>query len=120
MAKSKSFSELIVWQKAHRLVLEVYKSTKYFPKEEMYGLTSQIRRASISIPANIVEGYRRRGKADKAKFFNVAQASLEEVKYFLILSNDLDYIKENHFETLTEEVGKLLDAYMKKILSSVS
>jgi len=120
MNKSKKFTELIVWQKAHRLVLEVYKTTKRFPKEEVYGLTSQIRRASVSIPANIVEGYRRKGKADKAKFFNVSQGSLEEVKYFLILTNDLDYIKENHLESLTEEMGKLLDSYMKKILSSVS
>lgn len=120
MAKSKRFTELIVWQKAHKLVLEIYKTTKQFPKEETYGLTSQIRRAAISIPANIVEGYRRRGKLDKSKFFNVSQGSLEEVKYFLLLAKDLNYINENNLESLTEEVGKLLDSYMKKILSSVS
>ncbi|WKZ71309.1 MAG: four helix bundle protein [Melioribacteraceae bacterium] len=93
---------------------------KTISKRRNIGLTSQIRRAAISIPANIVEGYRRRGELDKSKFLNVSHGSLEEVKYFLILAKDLNYINENNIEPLTEEVGKLLDSYMKKILSSVS
>lgn len=78
MEKSKKFTDLIVWQKAHQFVLEVYKLTKNFPKEELFGLTSQFRRASISIPANIAEGFKRRGKNDKIRFLNISEGSLED------------------------------------------
>jgi len=88
MEKSKSFEDLLVWQKGHQFVLEVYKMTKQFPKEEVYGLTSQFRRAAVSITANIAEGYKRLSPKEKLRFYNVAQASLEECKYFLILSRD--------------------------------
>lgn len=71
----KSFQELVVWQKAHELVLSIYRFSKDFPKSEMYGLTSQIRRAAISVPANIAEGFKKRGKADKCRFMNIAQGS---------------------------------------------
>ena len=121
MSKSKSFTDLIVWQKAHQFVLNVYKLTKYFPKDETYGLTSQFRRASVSIPANIAEGFRKRGMNDKVRFLNVSEGSLEECKYYLILSRDLNYTNNNkELMNLAEEVGKLLYAYSKAILSSNS
>jgi four helix bundle protein len=118
--KSKSFKELIVWQKAHQFVLAVYKLTKSFPREELFGLTSQFRRAAVSIPANISEGYRKRGKADKVKFLNISEGSLEECKYYLLLTDDLEYAKTNKENELAEEVSKLLNAYSNKILSSDS
>jgi four helix bundle protein len=89
VAPAKSFQDLLVWQKAHRLVLEVYRPTKTFPRDEQYGLTSQMRRAAVSIPANIAEGFKRKGRADKGRFINTAQASLEETRYYLILARDL-------------------------------
>lgn len=89
MTKSKSFTELIVWQKAHKLVLNIYKLIKAFPKEELCALTSQMRRAAISIPANKAEGYKKKSLKDKLRFFNIAEGSLEELKYCLILSRDL-------------------------------
>lgn len=118
--KSKSFKELIVWQKAHQFVLAVYKLTKSFPREELFGLTSQFRRAAVSIPANIAEGYSKRGKADKVKFLNISEGSLEECKYYLLLTDDLEYAKTNKENELAEEVSKLLNAYSNKILSSDS
>jgi len=90
---SKSFEDLVVWQKAHSFVLAIYDSSATFPKQEMYGLVSQLRRAAVSIPANIVEGFKKRGRADKARFMNIAQGSAEECRYYLILSTDL--IMEN-------------------------
>jgi len=80
-----------VWRKAHELVLAVYSFTATFPKEETYGLKLQMRRAAVSIPANIAEGFRRRGKADKARYMNMAEGSLEESPYYLILAKDLGY-----------------------------
>jgi len=118
--KTKSFQELIVWQKAHKFVLAVYKLTNSFPKEELFGLTSQFRRAAISIPANIAEGYRKRGKADKARFLNISEGSLEECKYYLILAKDLGYSEIKNESELAEEISKLLYAYSNKILSSNS
>ena len=115
--KTKSFKELIVWQKAHEFVLSVYRITKLFPKEELFGLTSQFRRAAVSIPANIAEGYRKKGSLDKVRFFNIAEGSLEECKYYLILSNDLNYSKSKKEFELAEEIGKLLNSYSKKILT---
>jgi four helix bundle protein len=75
---ARTFQDLIVWQKAHQFVLGVYRFTKNFPKEEMYGLTSQLRRSAVSIPANIAEGFKKRGVTDKKRYFNIAQGSLEE------------------------------------------
>ena len=88
---ARMFQDLVVWRKAHELVLGVYKLTNSFPKSETYGLTAQFRRAAVSVPANIAEGFKRRGKADKARFLNIAQASLEESRYYLILAKDLGY-----------------------------
>ncbi len=122
MNVSRSFKDLFVWQKAHEFVLDVYKTTLVFPKEELYGLTSQFRRAAVSCPANISEGYTKKGKADKLRFLNISQASLEECRYYLILSKDLNYISVENFnfmEGKAEEVSKLLNSYMKKISESI-
>ena len=91
---ARSFEDLVVWQKSHALVLAIYRVSARFPKSELYGLVSQIRRAAVSVPANIAEGFKKRGKPDKARFMNIAQGSLEEVRYYLILANDLEYLNE--------------------------
>jgi four helix bundle protein len=118
--KAKRFQDLIVWQKAHKFVLSVYKFTKKFPQNELYGLTSQFRRAAFSIPANIAEGFRKAGRADKHRFMNIAQGSLEECRYYLILSKDLGYMDSDEPMMQLEEVSKLLNAYAKSIRSSDS
>lgn len=117
MEKSKNFTELIVWQKAHTFVLKIYNLTRNFPKEEVYGLTSQLRRAAVSIPANIAEGYKKRGKPDKVRFLNMAEGSLEECHYYLILSEDLGFADTKELVSEKEEIGKLLTSYSKAILS---
>lgn len=120
--KTQRFEELIVWQKAHALVLEIYKLSKDFPKEETYGITSQVRRSSVSVAANISEGYRKKGKADKLRFLNIAEGSLDETKYYLLLIRDLKFIKNEYdklFE-LSEEVSKLLNAYSIAIRNSIN
>ena len=121
MATSKparTFQDLLVWQKAHQLVLGVYALSAVFPKSETYGLALQMRRAAVSIPANIAEGFRRRGKADKARFMNIAKGSLEESRYFLILTSDLGYGDTQMLSTKLEEVSRLLGAYAAAILAS--
>ena len=120
MASAKTFKDLIVWQKAHKFVLNIYSYTKNFPKEEVYNLTSQLRRASISIPANIVEGFKKRGYKDKARFMNIAQGSLEECRYYLILVQDLGYGSTSELNELLEEVSKMLSGFTKAILKQGS
>ncbi|RJP62135.1 MAG: four helix bundle protein [Ignavibacteriales bacterium] len=115
MDGAKSFKDLIVWQKAHEFVLGVYKLTDSFPKSEIYCLTSQFRRAAISIAANIAEGFKKFGQQDKIRFLNIAQGSAEECKYYLILAKDLSYGFSNELEKLIEEVSKLLASYSNKI-----
>lgn len=119
-APAKSFEHLIVWQKAHRIVLDVYRFTDNFPRSEIYGLTSQLRRSAVSIPANIAEGFKKRGRADKVRFLNIAQGSLEECRYYLILAKDLSYGDTSSLQPQLEEVSKLLEAYSAKILTSGS
>jgi four helix bundle protein len=113
--KAKTFEELVVWQKSHQFVLSIYKLTQSFPQHELFGLVSQIRRSAVSVPANIAEGFKRKGKADKLRFFNISQASLEETRYYLILANDLGYAKTKHLKTNLDEISRMLDAYMKTI-----
>ena len=113
---AKSFTDLIVWQKAHDLVLAIYRLSESFPENEIYGLTSQLRRAAVSVPANIAEGFRRRTDGDKIKFMNYSQSSLEECRYYLILADDLGYGEGHNLLTQVEEVSKLLDAYAKAIV----
>ncbi len=91
MMPSSNFTELIVWQKAHQFTIGAYALTKGFPREEVYGLTSQFRRAAVSVTANIAESYSRKGDRDKLRFFNFAQSSLQECRYYLLLARDLDY-----------------------------
>ncbi len=92
----------------------IYKITKQYPKEEQYGLISQIRRAAVSVPANIAEGFRRRSKADKQRFLTIAHGSLEEVRYYLILSEDLGYCNSRRFLGQADEVSKLLRLFHNK------
>ena len=86
---AKSFEELIVWQKAHRFVLDTYRFSSTFPRHEIYGLSAQLRRAAMSVPANIAEGFKKRGRSDKARYLNIAEGSLEESRYYLLLAKDL-------------------------------
>ncbi len=112
---ARSFQDLVVWEKAHQFVLEVYRYSSGFPKTEVYGLVSQIRRAAISIPANIAEGFKKKGKPDKLRFLNIAQGSLEECRYYLILAQDLGYGDTEALHEKLIEVSKLLESYMKGI-----
>ena len=112
---AKTFKDLIVWQRAHQFVISVYRMSQTFPQSETYGLSSQFRRAAVSIAANIAEGFRKNGRADKLRFFNIAQGSLEEARYYLILTEDLGYGDVSKLSPLLEEVSKLLDAYMGSI-----
>lgn len=114
---AKTFEDLVVWQKAHQFVLAVYHLSRSFPRSETYGLSSQFRRAAVSIAANIAEGFRKRGNADKLRFLNIAQASLEESRYYLILVRDLGYGNVTELETQLVEVSKLLEAYSRAILT---
>jgi len=107
--KTKSFKDLIVWQKAYNLVLETYKITKDFPKEEIYGLAQQMRRASVSIPSNISEGYGRSHKTEYKQFLSLAYGSLSELETQYLLSIDLQFIEKNqNIDTLLKEVGSML------------
>src|SRR5262245_36859984 len=117
MEPAKTFEDLIVWQKAHQFALSVYSYTKNFPREELYGLTSQFRRAAVSVGANIAEAFKKRGK-DKTKFLNISQASLDESKYYILLSRDLKYGEDIPLKMLAEEVSKLLDRYRSTIIKS--
>lgn len=110
------FRNLKVWQKAHALVIVVYKITKLFPSDERFGLTSQMRRAIVSVAANIVEGSKRKTNKDQRHFCYIADTSLEELKYYLILSHDLDYLSKEEGKVLMEqcrEVGRMLDSLIK-------
>jgi four helix bundle protein len=114
------FEDLAVWQKAHQFVLATYRLTRTFPRSETYGLSSQCRRSAISIAANIEEGFKKRGKSDKLRFYNIAQGSVEESRRFLILTKDLEYGDISELSQLLEEVSKLLVAYSQAILDSDS
>jgi len=115
MEATRGFTELVVWQKAHQFVLKTYILTRSFPKEETYGLSSQFRRAATSIAANIAEGFARRGVRDKCRFFNISQSSLQECRYFLILSKDLNYQTDPTMNDLVDDVAKLLNSYIGAI-----
>lgn len=111
-------SKLIVWQKSHELVLEVYEITKDFPKDEMFGLTSQIRRAATSVPSNIVEGKARGSNKEYKRFLLIARGSLEELKYQLLLAKDLHYIDDTKYTELlrsSDDIGKLLNGLINKL-----
>lgn len=116
-----TFQNILAWQKAYDFVLNVYKYTKSFPESEKYGLISQFQRAAVSIIANIAEGYKKIGKADKLRFMNISQGSLEECRCYVILSRDLGYIDNDVYNILyskIEEASKLLNGYCKAMLNS--
>jgi four helix bundle protein len=116
MAEIKTYKDLLVWQKSHNLVILIYKITEDYPKHELFALTSQTRRAAVSVPANIVEGFRRQSLRDSINFYNTADASLEELKYHLLLARDLNYVSVNRYNFImekTEEVGKLLTGWLQ-------
>ena len=114
----KDFRQLKVWEKAHHLVLEIYKATATFPKEELYGLMSQLRRASVSIATNIAEGCGRNTDADFARFLQIAMGSASETEYEIILAFDLGFLSKDQFESLqaqAEEVKKMLASFLKTL-----
>ena len=118
LSPAKDFEDLIVWQKAHKVVLSIYRFTSTFPKSEIYGLTSQLKRSAVSIPANIAEGFKKRSKLDKARYYNIAQGSLEECRYYLILVRDLGIGDPGRIQDDIQEVKGLLGSYVQKIRSS--
>ena len=117
-----NFENLKIWEKSHSLALEVYKQTRNFPKHEVYGIISQLRRAASSVPANIVEGYSRRSKKEFVQFLYQARGSLDEVIYFLILSKDLKYITEDNFKSMKLKhsvLMKMLNSFISKIKTKI-
>ena len=117
----KDFRELMVWHKAHQLALAVYAATIGFPREEVYGLTAQIRRAAVSVPANLAEGCGRNGEAEIARFCSIAAGSTSEVEYHLLLSKDLHYLPDDAYEELAAqaaEVKRMLNALIKTLKSA--
>jgi len=117
---ARSFRELVVWQKAHEFVLGVYRLTESFPDREKFGLSHQMRRAAVSIAANIAEGFGKRSHAEKARFLNIAEGSLEECRYYLILAHDLGFGQTESLTAILEGTSRLLNAYARAILASGS
>ena len=116
-----SFKDIMAWQIAHQFVIDVYRAVKAFPEEERFALSSQFRRASVSIPANIAEGYKRLSKQEKLRFMNISQCSLEECRYYILLSKDLDYISPETHDYLNNEIEKVswyLNAYCQGIINN--
>jgi four helix bundle protein len=114
--KTQSFKDLVVWQKSYKLVLEVYRTTKAFPKTEIYGLSQQMRKTAVSIPSNTAEGYGRKHKAEYNQFLSIAYSSLLELETQYLLSIDLEYTKNNKtVETLLKEVGAMLYRMLNSI-----
>ena len=112
------FHALKVWEKAHQLTLDIYRVTKSYPKDELYGLTSQIRRASSSIPANIAEGCGRRSDAELARFLQIAMGSASELEYHLLLARDLNYVDGSIHERLANqviEVKRMLTSFIQTL-----
>jgi len=117
-----NFRKVKVWEKAHALTLEIYRETRRFPSEERYGLTSQLRRSSASIAANIAEECGRRGKADFARFLDIALGSASEVEYHILLALDLGYLSpenQSAFEAEVTEVKRMLTGFVGKLRSDI-
>ena len=111
----RNYKDLVVWEKAHRLTLAVYKITQVFPKEERFGLTSQVRRASASIAANLAEGCGRRSDGEMARFIQIAMGSGAELSYHFLLANDLGFMKAAEYESLSADLGEVM-----RMLSALS
>ena len=118
--RAQKFEDLAMWQKSHQLVLRVYKLTTAFPKTEIYGLASQMLRAAVSVPANIAEGFKKRHRPDKARGMNIAQASLEELRYYFILARDLEYLPSGARWDEVDEIGRMLHSYIQTLQTSRS
>jgi len=119
MSNNRNFRNLILWQKAHALVLEIYKITSLLPKSEQFGITNQIQRSSVSVPTNIAEGYGRISVKEKIRFLYIANGSLEETRYFLILIQDLNFSQTEKAQEKLTEVSKILNAYLKRLKESL-
>ena len=117
---AQTFEDLQVWQKAHSLALSIYELTAAFPRTETYSLGSQARRAAVSVPANIAEGFRKRSRQDKARYLNIAQGSLEESRYYPILARGLGYCDPISAFAVIADTSRLLNAYMKAILRDIA
>lgn len=117
MNKIQTYEDLIAWQKAHVLVLAVYKLTQSFPKDELFGLTSQLRRAAVSITSNIVEGFKRHSNTEKIRFYNISEASCEEVHYQLRLAHELSYSETFHLREQAREISKIIAGLITSIRS---
>jgi len=115
--KIQSFTDLLVWQESHKLVLMIYQATKNFPKEELFGLTSQLRRAAVSITSNIAEGFSRQGYKEKLQFYYMALGSLTESQNQLLIAKDLNYLEQIEFNKIAKQtisVHKLLNGFVAK------
>ncbi len=120
-SRVRTFQDLIVWQKAHALTLNVYQATRKFPSDEKYGIISQMRRSAYSVPSNIVEGHSRRSKKEFGRFLSIAAASLSELRYFMILSRDLGHLNLEEYEKLyqnAQEVGRILYSFTRSLNAS--
>jgi four helix bundle protein len=118
ITKNEGYNKLIVYQKADELAYKIYQATKYFPGDELYGITSQMRRASTSVAANIVEGYMRETNKERLRFYNISQASLIELEYFIEFSHKLGYLKHLQYTEISNiksEVGRLLYGFIKSV-----
>ena len=109
-----------MWQKSHGFVLKVYQFSATFPAHETYGLRAQIRRASVSVPANIAEAFKKQSNSDKARVLNIAEASLEEARYFLILARDHEYGDRPALSEHAEEIARLLSAYRRTVRANAT
>ncbi len=118
---TRTFENIIAWKTAHEFVVQVYRTTSSFPDFEKFGLCSQFQRAAVSVPANIAEGYKKVSKADKLRFFNISQGSLEECRYYCILSKDLGYIDDTKYQVLVQmllDTSYMLNAYIKGVVNN--
>jgi four helix bundle protein len=118
---TRTFENIIAWKKANEFVVQVYRTTSSFPDFEKFGLCSQFQRAAVSVPANIAEGYKKVSKADKLRFFNISQGSLEECRYYCILSKDLGYIDDTKYQVLVQmllDTSYMLNAYIKGVVNN--
>jgi four helix bundle protein len=115
MASAKRFQDVEIWQLAHKWVLEIYRMTSGFPKQESFGLTSQLRRAAVSVPANFAEGFRKKGTADKLRYYNIAQGSISECMYYLVLAKDLGYCDTSNAMSELTRIDVMLASYVRSI-----
>jgi four helix bundle protein len=114
----RNFKELSIWQRSHQLVLKIYVSTRSFPPDELFGLISQMKRSSSSVPTNIAEGCGRNSDADLSRFLTIASGSISELEYQVLLAKDLGYLPVNLFKELTDEIieiRKMMYAFIQKL-----